>query len=104
MTSCMSLFAFRLIRVAGSDALLGSSTRGTFFLARTGQDARQCIVALVAGVFIELAGGGIQRQLATEGLHEGGRVFDFELIEDAIGRGAREALDDLQVLVGTAEA
>src|SRR5688500_4769925 len=53
--------------------------RPLLLLARPGQDARQGVVALVAGVFEDLALQGVELVFAAPGLLPGRRIGDREL-------------------------
>src|SRR5258708_38719148 len=86
-----------------SAALLGNPGRlrlltGRLGLAGAAQDARQGVVALVAGVFVKRALCGGERPLAAPGRGVDRRVLDLELIADLLRRDAREALVHLGVL------
>ncbi len=47
-------------------------------LCTTGEDAGQPVVAFVAGMLVDRAGGDVQRHLRLPDLAVGGRVVDFE--------------------------
>src|SRR5688572_21076896 len=54
-------------------------------LARTGQDAGQCIVALVAGVFVNTLASCIERHLAAPRTGIQVRILHGELVENFAG-------------------
>src|SRR5688572_14766310 len=69
--------------------------RRFFLLARAGKDSRQRVIALVAGVLVNLIGRRAQRNLTLPRLCVRRRIFDGELIQDFVRRNAREAFSHL---------
>jgi len=61
-------------------------------------------ISFVAVVFVNWARCGEPRDFSSPLAREGGGVVDGELIQQRIGVRASEALDHMQVLVGTSEA
>src|SRR5689334_706506 len=90
-----------------AEALLAARDRGgpglggaAFFLPGAGEDAGQRVVALVAGVFEDLALQGVELVLAAPGLVPDGGVGDGELVAQAVGGHARETLSNRQIPPG----
>src|ERR1700722_1725738 len=64
--------------------------------ARAGEDVHQTVVAFVAGVLKDGAGGLAHESLARPRLGPSARIVDGEAIDDGVVAHAREALDDVQ--------
>src|SRR6516225_9300649 len=67
------------------------------------KNASHAVVALVAGVLDHRAFRTIHRNLNTPGLRERGWVVHSELIENRVRATTGEPLDQVHVLVATAE-
>src|SRR5579859_3140224 len=85
---------------AAGRAGLALRRRRAFLGPGARQDAGQGVVALVAGVFVELALQRRELVFAAPGLVPDRRRLDGEAVEHAVLAHAGEALGDLQVLPG----
>src|SRR5579871_984884 len=90
-----------VIRRNSWNSLLRGSLRRLFllFLARALEDVEQAIVRLVTGVLINrISGIELERNMHGPGPGPGARILDGGVIAELIGRGAREAFDNSQLV------
>src|SRR4030095_13855902 len=86
-------------RTAPANAGMGVSVRRCFglaplLLARAGQDSRQCVVALVAGVLEYALTRRIEGHFAAPWTCVESGVVDSKFIENFAGRNTRQPLRD----------
>ena len=89
-------------RVRHVDVRVPSARRGrggALFGAMAGKDVGHPVIAFVARHLVERGVRAIHRQLHRPRFREHGRILNRRLVGDGVGIGAREALDDAQVLV-----
>src|SRR5688572_30369591 len=71
---------------------------GLFLGAGAGQDARERVVALVAGIFVNQLVDAVEWQFATERRGERRWVLHRELVQQDVRTGSSEPLGDLELV------